>query len=267
MIEAGSSSSLQYAVDNHGDLAYYNENGLTDDIRVSGWVHVFPTDDSLQAKTPKKKAKPRQEGKPINKGMGEIVKIQSTPGDFVLAGLAEANELLVVYHPSQARGMASEALSHSWSKFNFDGCLVNFCGSPTNVICMVKVEEDDEKLEPAGRTLFGDNKAGCKEESTEKDHDNTSAELEFEANAGKGGFAKELEASGDDFSDGSEVKATAEKGEGGDSEEQDSSSGEFYDSVQPTDTGTARRGPLSKSEKMAEKLARVKAQWAKSKKN
>ena len=54
--QGGSSSSLQYCVDRHGDLVYYNKNGWKDDDVISGWVHVFLTDDTLEAKTPSKKA-------------------------------------------------------------------------------------------------------------------------------------------------------------------------------------------------------------------
>lgn len=142
-------------------MAYYNPNGLDNVATTSGWVHVFAADDSKVSKTPSKKAKPRAENHPINNGLGEICKIQSTPGNYVLASLAD-NELLAVYHPEGAGGMCSEDLTHGFAKFTFDGPLVDFYGSPTNVICMIQVEDGNKK--PAGRTLFAGGGPGKEKE-------------------------------------------------------------------------------------------------------
>lgn len=170
-------------------MAYHNTNGFEDGDTSSGWVHVFAVDDSKVSKTPFKKAKARSENQPINKGLGEVVKIQSTSGNYVLASLMEDNELSALYHPEGAGGMPSEDLTHGWSKFIFNGALVGFCGSPTNVICMIMVGEDDD--ETSGRALFhgeGGSSNEKEDDAKAKGHEDVASNTSEEA-----GFDEEKE--------------------------------------------------------------------------
>ena len=147
MIDAGSSSSLQYVANKQGDLVYYNNIGLSDDgDGKAGWVYVFPSNDSKVAKTPAKKPKVRPDSFETNKGLGVVVKIQGTPGDFIFAGLDGNTEVLVVYHPPKAKAMTSDSLRHGWSKFDFgESLLVDYFGSPTHAVFILKADKEEDK--------------------------------------------------------------------------------------------------------------------------
>ena len=239
VIDAGSSSSLQYVANKQGDLVYYNNIGLADDGNgKAGWVYVFPSNDSKEAKTPAKKPKLRSDSLDTNKGLGVVVKIQGTPGDFVLAGLDGNTEVLAVYHPPEAKTMTSDGLNHGWSKFDFGGSLlIDFVGSPTNAIFILKVNEEKDNAD----------------EEDDNDKKLPASNL-FNEDAGHG---VDGDKAGED--EGGEDKAGDDSVNGDDD---DDGGDEFFDAVQGKEAAKKRRGPSKK-----DKLAAVKAQWKQTKPN